>query len=169
MTTVLAAEYASARDVVAATTAIRQTAVEIVETYLPHAIDELAPERRAPVALLAAAAGIGGAAAAYVGQWWIAAYLYPIESGARPPHMPLAFAPIAVEMGFLAAAVAAIIAWFFGARLGALWAPICDVPGFASTGYWLVVRGGSADELRALLARTGAIRIEPVPRRGAAP
>jgi hypothetical protein len=52
MSVLLAAEYATAADLVRATTLIDETAHEVVETYSPHHIEELAPPRRAPVALL---------------------------------------------------------------------------------------------------------------------
>jgi hypothetical protein len=74
--------------------------------------------------------------------------------------MPLAFVPISIEMGFLAAAINAVVLWFFGARLGTLWEPVCDVPGFASTGYWVVARGTDEAKLRSVLDRTGALRTE---------
>jgi hypothetical protein len=162
----VAAEYASAADLTRAVTLIGETGVELVDTFTPHPIDELSPPRRKPVVLLAAAAGFGGAFAAYAGQWLIDAYLYPVEAGARPPHMPLAFVPITIEMGFLAAAVTAFVLWFFGARLGTLWEPVCDVPGFGADGYWLVVSGKDESALREVLGKTGAVRVAAVPERG---
>jgi ActD protein len=164
----LAAEYASAADLLRATTFIGESGVQLVETFTPHPIDELSPPRRRPVVLLAAAAGCGAALAAYAGQWLLDAYLYPIDAGGRPPHMPFAFVPITIEMGFLAAAVTAFVLWFIGARLGTLWEPVCDVPGFSSAGYWVVVAGDDEVALRAFLGKTGAARIEAVPERGAA-
>lgn len=161
MSVLIAAEYPTAEALIRGATLIRETGLELVETYSPHAIEELAPPARAPVAILSGLAGLGGAAAAYAAQWLIAAYLYPINAGGRPPHMPLAFVPISVEMGFLAAATTAVLLWFFGGGMGTLWQPIDDVPGFTSTGYWAVVRG-SDEHVREVLERTGAQRTEVV-------
>jgi hypothetical protein len=162
MTVALAARYADKDALVRATTFIGETAIELVETFTPHDIEELSPPRRRPVVLLAAAAGIGGAIAAYAGQWLIDAFLYPIDAGGRPPHAPLAFVPITIEMGFLAAAVTAFVLWFFGSRLGTLWEPICDVPSFSTTEYWLLVRGSNERELREFLEKTDALDIARV-------
>ena len=156
----LLAEYGSAEALVAAVKLVRTTHVRVLETYTPRQLDELEPEReRVPLAPIAAGAGIFGAVAAYAGQWFIDAYLYPVDAGARPPHMPLAFVPIALEMGFLAAALAVVFAFGVRARLTALWEPVCDIAGFesaTSTGYWLAIRGDDIDGMRELLERTGA-------------
>lgn len=154
----LLAEYPSADALIAAVRLVRQTRVRVLETYTPRHLEELEPER-VPLAPIAAGAGISGAAAAYAGQWLVDAYLYPVDAGARPPHMPLAFVPIALEMGFLAAALAVVFAFGVRARLTALWEPVCDIAGFESatqSGYWLAIRGDDINGMRELLERTGA-------------
>ena len=56
--------------------------------------------------------------------------------------MPLPFTIITVEMGFLFGALAVVAAFLVGSRLGKLWEPIFDVPGFESATrdhFWLAV------------------------------
>jgi hypothetical protein len=160
MSVVLVAEYPSADTLVAAGRLLGTTRIRVIETYSPEPIDALdPPASRMPLAPITAAAGIGGAIVGYLGQWLVAAYLYPIDVGGRAPHLPLAFVPIALEMAFLGAAIAVVVTFVVRARLTALWEPICDVPGFASAttdGYWLVARGEDRDAMHELLARSGA-------------
>jgi hypothetical protein len=168
MTVDLIAEYDSADALVAAVRLVRTTRVRVLETYTPVPIEALEPPSgHLPLAPVAAGAGLAGVAAGYVGQWLVAAYLYPLDLGARPPHLPLAFVPIALETGFLCAALAVVIGFVRQARLTALWEPVCDVPGFRSAtldGYWLAIRGDDPDAMRAVLERTGARSIAQIGR-----
>ena len=143
----IAAEYRDARTLVLAAHTLRGRGYTRLEAYAPHPVRELDGALTAPRSRLAwavALAGVAGAAAAYALQWYLDAHLFPVDAGNRPPHMPLAFVPIAFEMGVLAAGLAAFAGVLALGRLVRLWHPICETPGFASVtraGYWLALDG----------------------------
>lgn len=165
----LAAEYPSAETLVEAIRALRGRGVERVEAYSPvpsHEIDAALGAPRSPLAIAAGVGGLAGAVGGYFLQWLLVAYLYPVDVGSRPPHMPLPFTIITIEMGFLFGALAAVVAFVIGARLFKLWDPIFDVPGFESAtraGFWLAVEAGDPAwdraAVEATLRDTGASRV----------
>jgi len=110
-------------------------------------------------------AGLAAAAGAYGLQWLLNAYLYPLETGGRPPHFPLAFVPITFEMGVLFASLTAFVGVLVGGRLLRLWHAVFDVHGIESatgTHVWLeieVADDANVDALAAMLRRAGAIQI----------
>jgi hypothetical protein len=141
----LAAEYAELSALLAAIHVLRARGFTELEAYSPtpvEQIDEALGKRRSPLAL---AAGIGaalGAGGAYFLQWWLVGYLYPVDVGSRPPHMPLAYLIITIEMGFLFGALLVSAAFLIGARLLKLWEPLFEVPGFESATrdrFWLAI------------------------------
>ena len=141
----LAAEYAEVSGLLAAIHVLRARGFTELEAYSPtpvEEIDEALGKRRSP---LAVAAGIGaalGAGGAYFLQWWLVAYLYPVDLGSRPPHMPLAYLIITIEMGFLLGALVVSGAFLVACRLLKLWEPLFEVPGFQSATrdrFWLAV------------------------------
>lgn len=141
----IAAEYATLPALLAAIHALRTRGFTRLEAYSPVPSDEIdraLGARRSPLAIAAGIGGLAGAAGGYFLQWLLDAYLYPVDVGARPPHMPLPFTIITVEMGFLFGALSVCAAFFIGSRLFALWQPIFEVPGFESAtraGFWLAV------------------------------
>jgi hypothetical protein len=141
----LAAEYATLPALLSAIRALRTCGFTRMEVYSPVPSDEIdraLGARRSPLAIAAGIGGLCGAIGGYALQWWLLAYLYPVDVGSRPPNMPLPFTIITVEMGFLFGALAVVAAFFVGARLFKLWEPIFDVPGFESAtraGFWLAV------------------------------
>jgi len=141
----LAAEYADEHALVAAIRALRARGIGPMEAYSPipsHAIDKALGEPRSPLAIAAGIGAIAGAGGAYALQWLLVAYLYPVDTGGRPPHMPLPFTIITIEMGFLFAALATFVAFLVASRLVTLWHPMFEVPGFESAtrdGWWLAV------------------------------
>jgi hypothetical protein len=145
----IVAEYADAPSLVRAIRAVRERGFTRIEAFSPfpiEAIDRALGARRSPLAVAAGLGGVFGAAAAYALQWWLVAYLYPIDLGGRPPHMPLPFVIITIEMGFLIGALAVFVAWVVASRLFKLWEPLFDVEGFESVtrdGFWLAI--GSDD------------------------
>lgn len=164
----IAAEYLSAEAIVEAIRALRGRGVERIEAYSPVPSREIDAALGAPRSPLAIAAGIGGLAGAvggYALQWLLVAYLYPVDVGSRPPHMPLPFTIITIEMGFLFGALAVVLAFVIGARLFKLWDPIFEVPGFESAtraGFWLAVEADPAWDraaVEATLRDTGANRV----------
>ena len=140
-----------------------------LEAYTPYhveGLEEALGKRRSPLAIATAAGALVGAIGAYLLQWFLVAYLYPVDSGGRPPHMPLAYVPITIEMGFLFGGFASFFGVLFAARLVKLWEPVDDVPGFASAtrdGFWLAI-GHDDPRFDALaieseLAAAGATRV----------
>jgi hypothetical protein len=155
----LAAEYLTLAAIVAAIRSVRARGVTELEAYTPvpsDAIDAALGAPRSPLSIAAGIGGLVGAVGGYALQWLLVAYLYPLDVGSRPPHMPLAFTIITVEMGFLFGALFAVVAFAFACRLGRLWDPIFEVPGFESAtraGYWLAV-GTTDPAIEAALAET---------------
>jgi hypothetical protein len=155
----IAAEYGEVEDLVAAAQAVRARGVTGVEAYTPFAVPELdrvLDARRSPIAIITAIGALGGVLGAYGLQWLLNAYLYPVLSGGRPPHMPLAFVIITIEMGFLFGGLSAFFSCLAFARLGRLWQPVFDIPGFESetrAAFWLAV---DADDPRFEIAAIDA-------------
>ena len=141
----IAAEYPSEQALLAAIRLVRARGIARLEAYSPipsHRIDAALGARRSPLAIAAGAGAIAGAVGGYFLQWLLVAYLYPVDAGSRPPHMPLAFAIITIEMGFLFGALAVVAAFLAGSRLVKLWEPIFEVPGFTSAtrdAFWLAI------------------------------
>lgn len=114
-----------------------------LDAYTPYPVDEIqdaiapAPSRL-PFAIFLG--GLLGAGGGYTLQWYLNAYLYPLDVGKRPPHMPSAFVPITFEMGVLFAAFTAFLGVLVTARLLHLWQPIFEVDGFERASidrFWL--------------------------------
>ncbi|HEX5063537.1 MAG TPA: DUF3341 domain-containing protein [Kofleriaceae bacterium] len=141
----IAAEYLTKESLLAAIRAMRARGLVQLEAYTPvpfREVDAALGARRSPLAIAAGIGGLAGAVGAYFLQWLLVAYLYPIDLGSRPPHMPLPFTIITVEMGFLVGALTVFVAFVIVSRLFKLWDPIFDVPGFESAtraGFWLAV------------------------------
>lgn len=141
----LVAEYHDVAAISSAIHVLRARGFTKLEAYGPtpvEAIDEALGKRRSP---LAVAAGIGaalGAGGAYFLQWFLVAYMYPVDVGSRPPHMPLAFLIITIEMGFLFGALTVSGAFLVASRIVKLWDPLFEVPGFESATrdrFWLAI------------------------------
>jgi hypothetical protein len=142
------------------------TQLDAFTPYLVRDLDAALGRTRSPLSLAAGIGGLAGAAGAYALQWYLVAYLYPIDVGGRPPHMPLPFLIITIEMGFLFGALATFIAFLIASRLFKLWDPVFDIPGIESATrdrFWVAVDGD--DEcfdrvaLEDLLRGAGAARV----------
>ena len=164
----LLAEYESPDALVVAIHVLRSRGFTRLQAFTPfpsHEVDEALVRRRSPLALAAGFGAAFGAAAAYFLQWWLVAYLYPVDVGSRPPHMPLAFLIITIEMGFLFGGLTVFFACLFAAKLFRLWDPECEVEGFESAtrdGFWLAV---NADDPRWNRAEVTELVAGTAPRR----
>nr|HEX4316791.1 DUF3341 domain-containing protein [Kofleriaceae bacterium] len=153
-----------------AVTGLRARGLSKLEAYTPCLIDGLDDalgHRRSNLAAATAVGAVCGAAGGYGLEWLLNGYLYPVQSGGRPPHMPLAFVPIGIEMGFLFGALATVIAVLVVGKLVKLWEPVCEVPGFGSAtraGMWIAVAADDArfDEavIAEVLERSGGGALE---------
>ncbi len=128
------AEYADAAALVAAARRLREAGYRRFEAYSPYPVDALdsvaaEPARRLPATM--AAAGIAGAAAGYLLQYWGAVIDYPLNIGGRPLDSWPAFVPACFEFGVIWAVAAGFLAFFAICRLPRLAHPIDRVPGFA--------------------------------------
>jgi hypothetical protein len=139
------AEVARAEDLFRAIHLLRDRGLTRIETFSPYpvpGVDQAVGAKRSPMAMITAAGALFGVVGAYSLQWLVDAYLYPVHVGGRPPHMPLAFVPITIEMGFLFGGLFAFFGTLIVGRLVKLWEPVMDVPGFESAtraGFWVAV------------------------------
>ncbi len=162
------ASYDAPEQLVSAIHALRGKArLEAYTPYPNEAVIEALQLPRSRIPLLAFTMGLGAAALTYLLQWYITAYSYPIDVGGRPPHFPLSFVPICFEMGMLSAALTALTAVAVLDRLGQLWDPVFELPGFASATrdqHWLRVDWLRVDgDVRAALEQTSPSRIVEAP------
>jgi hypothetical protein len=131
-----------------------------LEAYTPYSTEEVRaalPERRSWIPYLVLGGGLLGASAAYLLQWYLVAYLYPLNVGGRPPHMPLAFVPITFEMGVLGASFAAFFGVLWAGRLIRPWHPVFEAEGFDSASvdkFWLAVPAAEQPAEREALEST---------------
>ena len=143
----IAAEFSDERAVLDAIRLVRERGLPRLEVYSPipsETIDAALGERRSSLSIAAGIGALFGAVGAYALQWYLVAYLYPIDVGGRPPHMPLPFLIITIEMGFLFGALVVFVAFLVAARLVKLWDPIHEVPGIESATrdkFWLAIDG----------------------------
>jgi hypothetical protein len=144
----LMVEFASSGALASAARLVRERGHTELDAYGPYSTEEVREalgmgRSRLPVAVLCAA--LLGAGTAYFIQWGTTAYLYPLNVGGRPPHMPLGYVPITFEMGVLAAAATAFFGVLVLGKLIKLWDPVFEVPGFEGASvdrFWLRVDEG---------------------------
>jgi hypothetical protein len=165
----LLAEFTRPEQLVAALRALRERGYRRLDAYTPYPVSEaeltVKPGRsRLPV--LVFLVGMAAAAGAYALQWFLDAYLYPLDVGGRPPHMPLPFMIITFEMGVLFAGFAAFLGALAAAGATRLWDPVFEVEGFERASidrFFLEVERSDAhfDESRtaAELTELGALRV----------
>jgi hypothetical protein len=164
----LLAEFDAPEPLARAVRALRDLGYRRLDAYTPYSTEvvrEALGQRPSRLPLAVFAGGIAGAGAAYFLQWLTVAYLYPLDVGGRPPHMPLAFVPITFEMGILAAAFTAVLGVLIRGRLVVLWDPVFEAEGFETASadrFWLAVDGRdrnfAPDLLAEELVRLGARR-----------
>jgi hypothetical protein len=164
MKTSLLVEFADAGALAGAARTLRRRPELTLDAYTPYSSEEvrealaLPPSRLPPIVFAAACLGAG---AAYWLQWFTTAYLYPVNVGGRPPHMPLAFVPISFEMGVLAAALTAFAGVLAFGKLIKLWDPVFEVPGFEAASvdrFWLRVDTSGELDTTAIEAELEAAR-----------
>jgi hypothetical protein len=142
------------------------TRLDAFTPYLVHDLDTALGRKRSSLSLVTGLGALGGAVGAYALQWYLVAYLYPIDVGGRPPHMPLPYLIITIEMGFLIGALATFVAFLIAARLFKLWDPVFEIPGIESATrdrFWVAVDADdehfNREALADLLREAGASRV----------
>jgi hypothetical protein len=145
MPKLLLAEFSSPEALARAARALREQGYRRLDAHTPYSTEVVREAlaigtSRLPLAIFVAA--IVGAGGAYGLEWLLVAYLYPLDVGGRPAHMPLAFVPICFEMGVLLAATTAFFGVLFAGKLLKLWDPVFEIEGFESASvdkFWLSV------------------------------
>lgn len=163
------AEYADPDALIRAIRTLREQGYSRLDAHTPYPIEDVRRalgKRRSRLPVMIFVVGMLAAGGAYALQWYLVAYLYPLDVGGRPPHMPLAFVIITFEMGILFSAFAAFFGVLYKARLLRLWDPVFELEGFGDTSidrHWVRVSESdpefSTDGTTELLASTGALRV----------
>src|SRR5688572_1819314 len=113
MQSALLAEFGTPEAIVAAARALHAKGFRRLDAYTPFPMRELEDAlelRRSAIPWVALAMGTVGAAGAYLLQWWMNAYDYPLQVGGRPSNAAPMFVPISFEMGVLFGSVGALLA-----------------------------------------------------------
>ncbi|HLV64188.1 MAG TPA: DUF3341 domain-containing protein [Polyangiaceae bacterium] len=166
----LLAEFPGPTELAEAAYALREQGYRDIDAHTPYSTEDVRVglglrHSRLPLAIFVG--GILGAGLAYGLQWLLVGYLYPLDVGGRPPHMPLAFVPITFEMGVLLASFTAFFGVLVLGRLVKLWDPVFEVEGFETSSvdrFWLRVDGTDPrfdpERTREELARFRPLRVE---------
>jgi hypothetical protein len=147
MQRLLLAEFQTPEALAAAIRGLRERGFRRLDAHTPYSTEVVREALALPESRLARrvfAGGMFGATAAYALEWYLNAVSYPLNVGGRPAHMPLAFVPIAFEMGILFAAFTAVFSVFQQAKLARLWDPVFEAEGIESASvdrFWLRVDG----------------------------
>jgi hypothetical protein len=165
----LMAEYATPEALVAVVRRLHASGYRRVDAFTPYpvaGVEEALAIPRSSIPRWVLGAGLFGAAAAFLVQWWTNAVDYPILVGGRPLFSAPAWIPITFETAILCASLAAFLGLFAKARLPTLWHPVFEVEGFESAqvdGYWVMVGEDDpsfdAAATAAELERGGALRV----------
>lgn len=139
------AEFRSAEAMLAGLAHLRGQGYTRLDTYTPypiHGLDDALGLRPSKVPLAVLVAGLSGAALAYLIQWYMNAYDYPINVGGRPPHSWPAFIFITFETAVLFAGFTALFSALAFSGLPRLWDPVFEVEGFERASidrFWIAV------------------------------
>lgn len=143
----LLAEFKSPIALAEAIRRLRERGYRELDAYTPYSTEQVRDAlewKRSKLSWVVLLAALFGGGAAYFLQWYLVGFLYPLNVGGRPPHMPLAFVPITFEMAVLSGSVAAFVSVLWGGRLLRWWDTVFEADGFESASvdrFWLEVRG----------------------------
>lgn len=166
------AVFATPEALLDAVRAVQASGCSDIEIYAPCALDgldELLPVRSNAVAWSALLGGLVGGLGTLGLEYYAAVVSYPIRVGGRPFASWPAFVPPALEMTFLFAAAAAVLAMLIGNRLPQWYHPVFHVERFARVSqdaFALVLKASDrhdADSLAALLRRLQPVQVVEVP------
>ncbi|MBI5623287.1 MAG: DUF3341 domain-containing protein [Elusimicrobia bacterium] len=144
-----------------------------LEAYTPYPIHGLSQAlglRRTPLAGMVMVMGAAGTAAAFLFQWWMNAYDYPLVTGGKPLASWQAFVPIMFEVTVLFASFTAWLgAVILLCRLPKLWHPVLGskaMPGITCDRFALSIEAENesfdSDKARQALVEAGASDVELV-------
>jgi hypothetical protein len=129
----LMAEFGTAETILTAVRRARENGYRNLDAYAPYSVEGLAEElglHRTRVPFVVLVAGLAGAGAGFLMQYWSMAIDYPFDVGGRPPNSWPVFIPITFEVMVLVAAFAALFAMLFLNGLPRLYRPVFNVPRF---------------------------------------
>jgi MFS family permease len=169
----LVGEFLMPADLVGAARRLHANGFRVYDAFTPAPVpelDALLPGRRgAAVAAIMAGAGVFGAVAAGLLQYYAAAIDYPINVGGRPLDSWPAFVPSAWEICALFTVYAGFFAFLLYSRLPRLFHPIFAVPDFARASqdrFFLCVDARDerfdAQRVRLIFERFRVVRISEV-------
>jgi len=129
----LLAEFEEPEALVEAIHLLREAGLRELESFTPYPIRDVQealdlPRSRIPLYCLAA--GLAAGAYAYLIQWWMNGFDYPLNVGGRPLDSAPAFIPSTFEGTVLGASLAAFFGVLAFAGLPRLWHPVFEVEGF---------------------------------------
>jgi multisubunit Na+/H+ antiporter MnhG subunit len=165
------AEFASAHDLVEATTQVRLKGYTNLDTYSPyplHGGSEALGLTRSKVPLIALCGALTGLTAAFGMQWFMNAADYPINVGGRPLLSLPAYFPIMFELTVLLSAFGIFFGLLGLSRLPQPYHPVFENDSFRSAsthGFWLSVghpTGTDATEVMNQLKTLGATQVSVV-------
>jgi hypothetical protein len=139
------------------------SAVGVVETYTPQALEDDQPSILPLIVLIA---GLAGAAAGFGMQVYANVIAYPVDVGGRPRFSWPAFIPITFEIGVLSAVLVGFIAFLVVNRLPRLYDPVDEASLLrgATRDRWCVsIRTEAPDRAHALLRDLAADEVEELP------
>lgn len=108
----VAAEFESPEDLLRAVRALRERGYRNLDALTPfpiHELNEALGLRRSPLGWAALAAGLTGASAAFLLQWWTGEVAYPLVVGGKPYFAWEPSVPVAFELAVLLASFAAVL------------------------------------------------------------
>ncbi len=170
----LLAEFASARDLVAAAEAVHDRGYRAIDAFTPFPIEHLSEivcdHRRSRVPLICLIGGIVGALAGWVLVYWTSTIDYPINIAGRPFNSWPAFIPVIFETTVLFASFSAGIGMLALNRLPEPYHPVFNVERFAKTasrdGFFLLIEARDPNfdhaATRKLLGELGAREVHDV-------
>jgi hypothetical protein len=128
------AEFVTPQEILAAARRARAEGYRNLEAYTPYPVEGLAAElgeRRSKVPFIVLVAGLVGAGAGYLMQYWSIGVNYPLDVGGRPtPNSWPVYIPITFEVMVLVASFAALFALLFLSGLPRLHRAVFNVPRF---------------------------------------
>lgn len=139
--------------------ALRTRGYRRLDAFTPYPVRGLEQAlglRRSPLGWFMFPFGLAGAGGAYFIQWYLNAYDYPLNVGARPPHAAPTFVPITFETTVLAAAIGGFLIFLGLARLLRLYHPVFEVEGFDRASidqFWIGIDARDPALVRSLAER----------------
>lgn len=166
------AEFASPDELLHAVRKAREAGYRHMDAFTPlpvHGLDKALGLERSKLGFVVFGAGLMGAGAALLLQWWTAAVDYPLMIGGKPYFQFEFSIPVTFELTVLFAAFAAVLGMLAFNRLPQLYHPVFSAETFrraSDDGFLLLIESQDpnfdVEACRNLLHEAGAARIEVV-------